>query len=88
MVPSGWLNILYQRFGCFVVNRGFYKEFKYFNSAPTTETSNSVIFDNLDIDQNLSAFLLKHLRLNHPKKILAGHLNINSIRNKFDLLKK
>ena len=33
-------------------------------------------------------FLLKNIRLNHPKNIIIGHLNINSIKTKFDLLKK
>ena len=65
-----------------------YKKFKYFNSAPTLETSNSVSFDNLGIDKTSPRFLLKNLRLNHPKNILIGHLNINSIRNKFDSLIK
>ena len=32
--------------------------------------------------------LIKHLHLNHPKKIIIGHLNKNSIRNKFNLLQK
>ena len=30
----------------------------------------------------------KHLHLNHRGKIIIGHLNINSIKNKFDLLKE
>ena len=32
--------------------------------------------------------IVKHLRLNHPRNLIIGHLNIYSIRNKFDLLKK
>ena len=27
------------------------------------------------------------LRSNHPQQIIVGHLNINSIRNKFDMMK-
>ena len=72
----------------FWCNKGSYKEFKCFNSTSTLVTSNSVSFDNLDIDKNSPGFLLKHLRSNHPKNIIIGHLNINFIGNKFDLLKK
>ena len=72
----------------FWCKEGSYKEFKYLNSAPTLETSNSVSFDNFGIDKNSPRFLLKHLRSNHPKNILIEHLNINSIRNKFDSLTK
>ena len=32
--------------------------------------------------------VLRHLRLNHPQQIIIGLLNINSIRNKFDLMKR
>ena len=46
----------------------------------------SVSFDN-DNDKNSAGFL-KHLHLNCPEKILIGHLNIKSTRNKFDLLKE
>ena len=76
------------RIRMFWCNAGFYKEFKCFNSPPTLETSNSVSFDDFGIDKTSPEFLLKHLRLNHPKKIVIGYLNINSIRNKFHLLKK
>ena len=31
--------------------------------------------------------ILKSLRSNHPQKIIIGHININSIRYKFDILK-
>ena len=48
-------------------NEGSYKEFKYFNSAPTLETSNYVSFDNFGTDKNSPEFLLKYLRLNYPK---------------------
>ena len=75
------------RIWMFWCNEGSYKKFKCFNSTPTLETSNSVSFDNFGTDKNSPEFFLKHLRLNHPKTII-GHLNINSIRNKFDWLKK
>ena len=32
-------------------------------------------------------FVLKRLRSNLPQQIIIGHLNINSIRNKFDIMK-
>ena len=32
-------------------------------------------------------FIVKSLRSNHPQKIIIGHININSIRYKFDILK-
>ena len=40
------------------------------------------ISDNCNVNS-----VLRHLRLNHPQQIIIGHLNINSIRNKFDLMK-
>ena len=52
----------------FSCNEGSYKEFEFFNNAPTLETPNSVSFDKLDIDKDSSGFLLKHLLLNNPKK--------------------
>ena len=76
------------RIWMFWCNEGSYKELKFFNSAPTLETLISVSFDNFSIDKNSPEFVLKHLRFNHPKNIIIGHLNINSIRNSFDLLKK
>ena len=70
----------------FWCNEVFYKEFKCFNSVPTLETSNYVSFDNFEIDKNSPGFLLKYLRLNYAKN--SQNFNINSTRNKFDLLKK
>ena len=69
-------------------NEGSYKELKCFNSTLTLETPNSVSFDNFGIDKNCSGFLLKHLSLDHPKNIVIGHLNINSIRKNLIYLKK
>ena len=40
------------------------------------------ISDNCNVNS-----VMKRLRLNHPQQIIIGHLNINSIRNKFDLMK-
>ena len=40
------------------------------------------ISDNCNVNS-----VLRHLRLNHPQQIIIGHLNINSIRNKLDLMK-
>ena len=40
------------------------------------------ISDNCNVNS-----VLRRLRLNHPQQIIIGHLNINSIRNKFDLMK-
>ena len=38
------------------------------------------ISDNCNVN-----FILRRLCLNYPQQIIIGHLNINSIRNKFDL---
>lgn len=67
-----------------------FREFKYCSSIPIQELLNSVSSVNFDdgYGKNSAGFLLKHLRLNHPRKIIICHLNINSIRTKFDLLKK
>ena len=32
--------------------------------------------------------VLKSFRLKNPKNLIMGHLNINSVRNKFEYLKK
>ena len=39
-----------------------------------------------DCNESLRS-ILKSLRSNHPQKIIIGHININSIRYKFDILK-
>ena len=41
---------------------------------------------NNDCKESLRS-ILKSLRSNHPQKIIIGHININSIRYKFDILK-
>ena len=40
------------------------------------------ISDNCNVNS-----VLRRLRVNHPQQIIIGHLNINSIRNKFDSIK-
>ena len=47
------------------------------------DLENSMVSDN---DNESTSYLLKQLRQKNWKKIIIGHLNINSIRNKFDLL--
>ena len=67
-----------------------YGEFKYCSSIPIQDLLNSVSSVNFDngYGKNSTGFFLKHLLLNHPRKIIICHLNINSIRTKFDLLKE
>ena len=42
---------------------------------------------NLHIEDLSPKILLRNLKLNNANKIVIGHLNINSIRNKFDSFK-
>ena len=44
--------------------------------------------DNETPNNNLQddMLVLKNLRVSHPNNIIIGHLNINSIRNKFEML--
>ena len=42
------------------------------------------INNNQDIDDLSPRKCLRYLKLNNVNKIVSGHLNINSIRNKFD----
>ena len=42
---------------------------------------------NLHIEDLSPKILLRNLKLNNVNKIVIGHLNINSIRNKFDSFK-
>ena len=46
-----------------------------------------MISDNPAIQLGSVKSALKHLRSNHPQHIIIGHFNINSIRNKFDIMK-
>ena len=54
------------------------------NSSNYNSSINNIpaISDNCNVNS-----VLRHLRLNHPQQIIIGHLNINSIRNKSDLMK-
>ena len=54
-----------------------------FNSS----NNKSLINDNLAIQPGIVKSVLKCLHSNHPQQIIIGHLNINSIRNKFDIMK-
>ena len=58
------------------------------NDRINSSNYNSSIDDILVISDNCNVnSVLRHLRLNLPQQIIIGHLNINSIRNKFDLMK-
>ena len=58
------------------------------NDRTNSSTYNSSINDTPAISDNCNVnSVLRHLRLNHPQQIIIGHLNINSIRNKLDLMK-
>ena len=54
------------------------------NSSKNNSSINNIpaISGNCDVNS-----VFRHLCLNHPQQIIIGHLNINSIRNKFDLMK-
>ena len=47
----------------------------------------SLINDNSAIELGSVKSVLKRLQSNHPQQIIIGHLNISSIRNKFDIMK-
>ena len=47
----------------------------------------SLINDNSAIQLGSVKSVLKRLQSNHPQQIIIGHLNISSIRNKFDIMK-
>ena len=47
----------------------------------------SSINDNSAVHFGRVKSVLKRLRSNHPQQIIIGHLNVNSIRNKFDKMK-
>ena len=48
----------------------------------TTSTNRSIINDNSEFDLNIYD-LLKKQRSKYPRNVIIGHLNINSVRNKF-----
>ena len=55
------------------------------NNIFNSSNYESLINDNLATQPGFVKSVLKRLRSNHPQQIIIGHLNINSIRNKFDL---
>ena len=57
--------------------------------ATTISSSNykSFINDNSPIQLGIFKTALKCLRPNHPQQIITGHLHINFIRNKYDIIK-
>ena len=58
------------------------------NDRINSPNYNSLINDTPAITDNCNVnSVLRHFRLNHPQQIIIGHLNINSIRNKFNLMK-
>ena len=57
------------------------------NNIFNSSIYDSLINDNLAIQPGCVKSVLKRLRSNHPQLIIIGHLNINSIRNKFDIMK-
>ena len=46
-----------------------------------------MINDNSAIQLGSGKSVLKQLPLNHPHQIIIGHLNTNSFRNRFDIMK-
>ena len=46
-----------------------------------------MINDNSAFQLDSVKSVLKRLRSNHPQQIIIGHLNTNSIRNKFEIMK-
>ena len=66
-----------------VLQIGSYKTCAYFIIYLTMATVKNQLYKNGD-DHELDFMLaLKKFRMSHPKNIIAGHLDINSIRNKF-----
>ena len=57
------------------------------NNIINSTNYKSLINDNPVIQLGSVVSVLKRLRSNHPQQIIIGHLNINSIRNKFDIMK-
>ena len=57
------------------------------NNIITSSNYKSLINDNTAIRLGSIKSVLKRLCSNHPQQIIMGHLNINSIRNKFVIVK-
>ena len=58
------------------------------NNIINSSNYKSLINDNSAIQLGSVKSVLKRLCSNHPQQIIIGHLNINSIRNKFDIMKQ
>ena len=43
-------------------------------------------YESLDAETATNCRFLKSLRTSNPEKLVFAHLNINSVRNKFDIL--
>ena len=72
----------------FLCNLGNYVNEQHENDRINSSNCYSLINDTPTISDNCNVnSVLRRLRLNHPQQIIIGHLNINSIRNKFDLMK-
>ena len=72
----------------FLWNLGNYVNEQHENDRINSSNCYSSINDTPAISDNCNVnSVLRRLRLNHPQQIVLGHLNINSIRNKFDLMK-
>ena len=56
------------------------------NNIISSSQYKSLINDNSAIQLGSAKSVLKRLCSNHPKQIIVGHLNINSIMNKFDIM--
>ena len=62
-----------------------------FYQNSNVDTSNIINLDNADVtlsNNNTPDILLKNLKLDNKQIIIIGHLNINSIRNKFEQLQE
>ena len=72
----------------FLCNLGNYVNEQHENDRINSSNCYSSINNTPAISDNCNVnSVLRRLRLNHPQQIVLGHLNINSIRNKFDLMK-
>ena len=61
------------------------EELKSQTNVSKIPISSNLLFDN-DTNDGNQTNILKNARLKHPKKVCLSHIDINSIRNKFDSL--
>ena len=80
---------LLSRIRTFWHNEDSNKETNLSNGNNIINSSNykSLINENLAIQLGCVKSVLTRLRSNHRQQIIVGHLSINSIRNKFDIMK-